>query len=377
MLESLLCKINGYFPKRNRTTLKNILLLSLCLIHKETICLNRLKGVLSLYTGKESKPSSNYKRLIRIFDNHSLTNLWIELLNFVFELLRLKSEYLIIDGTSWKRGERWFHYMTLCIVYKGVAIPIYWEDLAKHGLSNFEERKKLMNRAIKYFDLKGKSLLGDREYIGKEWFKYLIDNEINFVIRLKKNIYIQEIDACLGRSHQQMTNKVLRSKLANKSVGKMVTIDGMTLYFVAVKNPKNDPKDPVIYLLSSLIEKPAKLIASIYCLRTKIEHCFKHLKSNGFKLEQMNLRTKTRCRLLMAITVFTYVLSVQEGLKDYHQVPEKNYDTDQKQKQVSIFRFGLDKMNRYARNMEKFCNYILSQIQLANSKYKSQFRFNV
>ena len=129
MSESLIVEINQYFSKRKASCLKNILLLVLCIILREDINLNRLKGSLNTITGKQNKPSSNYKRLIRIFDNYSRTKLWIELLGFCFQLLRLKTNYLILDGTKWQRGNKWYHYMTLCVIYKGVAIPIYWEDI--------------------------------------------------------------------------------------------------------------------------------------------------------------------------------------------------------------------------------------------------------
>ena len=377
MLESLLVKITEYFPKRKSSTLKNILLLSLCILHKETINLNRLKGVVGLYTKKDSEPSSHYKRLIRIFDNNSLSRLWLELLKFVFQLLRLETEYLIIDGTSWKRGKRWFHYMTLCIVYRGIAIPIYWEDLSKHGLSNFKERQKLLDAAIKHFDLRGKTLLGDREYIGKEWFKYLIDNDINFIIRIKKNIYKTSINESSGRSHEQITAKILRSKLPNKSLSKLIDLEGIALKFVAIKNPKKDPKDPVIYLLTNMKEENTNKIAYAYCIRTKIEHCFKQLKSNGFNLEQINLKKKSRCRLLMAITVFTYVLSIHEGLKKYKKVPMKIYEKFNTEKAVSVFRFGLDQLVTFTRNIEDFCQYILTEIWRAIHKYKSPNSLNV
>lgn len=373
MHESLVSKFTDYFPKRNRSVLKNIMLLSLCILHKENICLNRLKGIVGIFTGKRSKSSSNYKRLIRIFDNHSLSNLWLELLIFGFRLFRFKVEFLIIDGTSWKRGTRWFHFMTLCIVYRGVAIPIYWEDLSKHGLSNFKERKSLMDKAMKYFDLEGKTLLGDREYIGKDWFNYLINNKINFVVRIKRNIYKQYINEGKGRTHQQITNKVLRSKKSNKAVAKMIELDELSLKFVAVKNPKNDPKDPVIYLLTNHTEKAANEIAYNYCLRTKIEHCFKHLKSNGFNLEQINLRKKSRCRLLMAITVFTYTLSIHEGLKEYDKVPRKIYAKYKPEKAVSVFRFGLNRLAQFTKSLEEFCMYFFAEIHFAEKKYKSPF----
>ena len=145
--KSLLAKITEYFPNRNETCLKNVLLLVQIILLKETINLNKLKGSVNGVLGKENEASSNYKRLIRIFDNYARTNLWIELLRFGFQVLRLKTEYLILDGTKWQRGEKWYHYQVLSIVYKGVAIPIYWENIftiKSNKIATISEKQRWM-----------------------------------------------------------------------------------------------------------------------------------------------------------------------------------------------------------------------------------------
>lgn len=377
MSESLTQQVTQHFSKRKASCIKNVLILAQCIILKETICLNRLKGAVNIITGKVVKADSNYKRLIRIFDNYSFSSLWLELLKFVFSLLHLKSEYLLLDGTKWKRGKKWYHYQTLCIIYKGVAIPIYWMNIKKRGISNYGERKTLLKRAIRYFNLSGKTLIADREYIGVEWFKLLINSTIDFAIRTKKNTYVEAVNQAYGKTYQQMIDKVLRSKIADKAISKVIELDGVKLLFVVVKNPKNDPKEPVIFLLSSQLHKPAKSVAMIYCKRYKIEHCFKHLKSNGFNLEQINLRTPARCRLLMAITVFAYVLSIHEGLKDYKKVSMKIYAEGQIEKSVSIFRNGIDQLMVYCTGLERFCQYLIDELVHKLPRYKSPFSINV
>jgi len=374
--KSLLYKVTEYFPNRSESCLRNILLLVQAILLKETINLNKLKGCLNTIQGKVNTASSNYKRLIRIFDNYALTNLWIELLNFGFQMLDAKIEYLIIDGTKWQRGKKWYHYQVLSFIYKGVAIPIYWENINKNGISNYQERKQLFDKALKYFNLAGKTLLADREYIGTDWFKYLINNKINFTIRIKKNIYIEAINQSGGRAHQQMIDKVLRSKVKDKAVGKVIEIEGEQLYFVVMKNPKNDPKDPVLLLLSTHLDKCAKAIGLSYCLRYKIEHCFKHLKSNGFCLEQLNLRTMTRCRLLMTITVFAYVLSINEGLKGYKKIA-MNACKDKEEKRVSVFRNGIDKVVAFCSGLERFLLYLKEGFIGKTPKYRNTIIINV
>jgi hypothetical protein len=135
----------------------------------------------------ETKKSSHYKRLTRIFTGYAFSRLWIALLSYVFRSLRLKSDYLLLDGThqaswrstsSWDNGKTRLHYITLCVVFGGVGIPIYWEDLRKKGISNQKERIKLLKKAMKYFNLEGKTLLADREYLRIDWFKLLVNNGI-------------------------------------------------------------------------------------------------------------------------------------------------------------------------------------------------------
>ena len=377
MLEPLLSKITEYFPKWDKTCLKNLLILSMCILLKETINLNKLKSSVGIVIEKEDVlPNSHYKRLIRIFDNYSFSSLWIDLLKFVFQLLRLKTDYLLMDGTSWKRGEKWFHYLTLCVVYKEVAIPIYWEDLSKHGTSNFKERKRVIKKAQRHFNLKDKTLIADREYIGVKWLNFLINSDMNFVIRLKNKTYKNAINESPGRSYQQIIQKVKSSKIPHKILQKSFELQGMNLNFVVVKNPKKVAKEPVILLITNL-SKTASEIAKIYLIRWKIEHCFKHLKSNGFQLECINLKGPARTKLLMAIMVFTYVLSIHEGLKDYKTVRLNKYKNGNQTKAVSVFRYGLEKMSEHLWTFYDFCHFILFQITKALSIYKSHLAINV
>lgn len=377
MLEPLLAKYNEQSLKISKSSFKNILILSLSMLIGQTVCLNKLKGLVGQLTGKLStKSSSNYQRLIRIFHHHAFSRLWLDLLIFVFELLRLKSEYLTLDGTSWKQGKRWHHYLTLCIVYQGVAIPIYWVDLEKHGISSTKERKKLLKRVLKSFNLRNKILLADREYIGTDWFKYLIDSGLNFVIRSKKRIYKGAIDQAQGKSLAALVAKVKGSKIPNKSVRKAFFLNGMKLFIVVIKNPNKRAKEAIIFLITN-IDQAASCTAAMYRIRWTIEHCFKQLKSNGFNLESMNLKGPARRNLLMAIVIFTYVLSILEGLKDYKKVPLKKYKDGTITKTVSVFRHGIDKLVIICQSLEIFIKYIFQAFKYNKTKYHSANLLNV
>lgn len=377
MLESLVNKCTIKDSEISKSQFRNILILSLGMLLAQTVCLNKLKGVVGQITGKKNtKPSSNYQRLLRIFRFHAFSRLWLDILIFVFQLLRLKCKYLTLDGTSWKRGEKWHHFLVLAVVYQDVAIPIYWIDLQKHGMSSVKERKRLMKRVFRSFNLKDKTLIADREYIGIEWFRFLIDSGLQFVIRLKKNVYHEAINAAEGKTVEELIQKVKRSKVAHKSVRKAFKLEGMQLYFVVSKNPDKNAKEELLFLITNLANS-APSIAVIYKIRWKIEHCFKQLKSNGFDLEAMNVKGKAKQNLLLAIVVFTYVLSILEGLKDYKKVALKKYANGTVYKAVSLFRHGVDKIVIIANSFEPFLKYLLDQIARKNNSYSSAVLLNV
>ena len=375
-MEPLLDKIKQNLPDYKPHELNNLLLLSLCILQVGSVNLYKLRGHVGRILGVDIQASSGYKRLIRIFDGHAYSRLWLDLLLYGFRLLRLKSNYLLLDGTSWERRGVERHYLTLSILYQGVAIPIYWVDLCRLGISSERERKKIFRRIFKLYDLCGKTLIADREYIGKEWFKYLQDQGLDFIIRLRKNSYRKAINACKGKTWEEMERKVLNSKLPNKALKKRVTIEGLEYNFVVVKNPNPNAKDKVVYLLSTL-KAAAVFIAGQYLLRWGIECCFRHLKSNGFQLEQINLKGKARSKLLMAVVVFAYVLSIHEGLKKYKKVRLIRKADGSMVKAESVFRNGWDNLMAKIPTFEHFVQYVLDNINEAIAKYRSQIWLRV
>jgi hypothetical protein len=136
----------------------------------------------------------------------------------------------------------------------------------------------------------------------------LVANDLLFVIRLKKNTYHANINAAPEKTVNELIRKIKRSKLPHKSVRKKFILDGVELFFVVCKNPDKSAKEEVIFLITNVTDHAYK-ISCIYRMRWKIEHCFKHLKSNGFNLEAMNVKGKAKQNLLLAIVVFTYTLS--------------------------------------------------------------------
>jgi hypothetical protein len=96
-----------------------------------------------------------------------------------------------MDRTNWKFGKTDINILTIGIVYMGIAFPVGWILLHKKGNSNTEERKQIIRQVV---SILGKNqiigLLADREFIGKEWFKWLKKEKISFIIRVRDNFLI-------------------------------------------------------------------------------------------------------------------------------------------------------------------------------------------
>lgn len=233
-----------------------------------------------------------------------------------------------------------------------------------------------MKKVFKSFNIANKTLIADREYIGAEWFKYLVDSGLCFVVRLKKNAYHDDIDKAAGKTAAQLVQKVERSRIPHKSVQKSFELNGMKLTFTVSKNPDKNAKEEIMFLISNRTDGAIK-IAFIYRVRWKIEHCFKQLKSNGFNLEAMNIKGRAKQDLMLSIVVFTYVLSVLEGLKNYKKVASKRYADGTVSKAVSVFRSGLDKIVILTSSLHKFVKYILKQFSKIEMAYSFSILLNV
>jgi len=122
----------------------------------------------------DTQPESRYRRVQRFIHSHRIN--FDSVAWFVMALFRFIDSpcYLAMDRTNWKWGKKNINILVLAVVYKGVAIPVYWLLLNKRGNSSTRERIALMKRFIKQFG-KGRlqGLLADREFIGEAWLAWL------------------------------------------------------------------------------------------------------------------------------------------------------------------------------------------------------------
>lgn len=305
------------------------------LIISSTVNLTKI----ALLFNTESKHQSNYRSLQRFFKEYNID--YVEYMHFVLKQLPSKEKfYIVMDRTNWKFGNNPINILMLGIIYKGQCFPFCWELLDKGGSSSSVERKELLEKAISVL---GKErilgLLGDREFIGVRWFKYLIDSEIEFHIRLPKQIKVGSVLA----SNRKTINWLFRHWRENVKTDyhKPVMILGYKLWLSGMKSDKGycvvvSNKDN----LNSL-EK--------YQMRWTIENMFGAFKTRGFNFEQTHMKDLQKIKKLIALVSIGYIWCVTVGLWVNESIKIRIATHGRKEK--SIFRVGFDYLTSFIKRL--------------------------
>ena len=147
-----------------------------------------LKELACVVSG-EAKLDSHYRRLQRFFSQVTLPRHAVAKLIMGLFFPLGERVYLSIDRTNWLWGKKNINLLVLSVCYRGAAMPLYWMSLDKKGNSDTNERILLMNHFLEGFGRdRILGVLGDREFIGADWFAYLIHREIPFDMRVKKTL---------------------------------------------------------------------------------------------------------------------------------------------------------------------------------------------
>ncbi len=87
--------------------------------------------------------------------------------------------------------------------------------LDKKGKSNTRERCELWHRFLEIFgDCKIEFLTADREFVGKEWFDYLLCEPYNrFRIRFRKNTLLTMVRKNYGLTFVSKTSKLVNRRV--------------------------------------------------------------------------------------------------------------------------------------------------------------------
>lgn len=240
---------------------------------------------------------------------------------------------LSIDRTEWDFGSYQCNILMIVARTNAIGIPLYWDLLDnKSGNSNGENRINLLQKVISVI---GKErvevIVGDREFVGLFWIKYLKDNAIPYCMRVPKGHLITlkngdcySIDELLITSSERYFQDCM--------------VDGVWGNCFL----KRLPNDDYLFLIGSL---GAKALGRIYRKRWCIETLFQAFKGRGFDLESTHLKCNKKLSKLLVFVSIAVALCVKLG--EYHHEKVQMIKTKKHgYKANSFFRKGLTVLRR-------------------------------
>lgn len=302
------------------------------LIKVRTVCLKDI----SISLNKDAKHESNYRRIQDFFLKFSID--YAQVGKFVISLLPPNKKYILsLDRTNWKFGKVDINILMLGIVYQGTSVPLFWELLIKGGNSSTEERIQITSKAIKLLGKdRIKSIVADREFVGKEWLSYLNKEEIEYHIRIKKDAVIQKY---------MSTIKQVKDLFNYNRQYSYIIIPGKKLiYQQEVYVSGNRTKDGEYFILISN-KNPGDALKD-YRQRWTIEKLFGYLKTKGFNFESTHLTHPEKIKKLIALMTIAFLWSYLVGvwIEESIKIKIKNHG----RKEISLFRKGFDYLRHIA-----------------------------
>jgi hypothetical protein len=276
-----------------------------------------------------AKTDSHYRRIQRFFQEvHIQQDMMAPL---VASFLPYDQFILSMDRTNWMLGCFSINFLVLSIVHQGTAFPILWLFLPKKGNSNTKERIELMDQCLAIFgSYKIQYLTADREFIGEEWFRYLINHGIQFRLRIKKNMKLSRSNGSISPAVNFFRSLPVSTecRLVGRRLvcGHLLWVTGMCLesgdYLIIVSHDESDQ------------------VMEDYAKRWKIEVLFQSLKERGFNFEDVNLKDEERLKHLFAVMVIAFCWAYHVGAWLNNQKPIRIKKHQRPAK--SVFRYGFD-----------------------------------
>ena len=339
----------------NAARIKFIVLLITALIKVQSVNFERLAQGFD----SDAKLNSNLRRIQRFFAGFDLNKDIIAKL--LFKMLPFSGPYrLTLDRTNWKYGQKNINILVLGVIYKGLSLPILWTFLGdKRGNSDQIERIDLLKRFIHLFGEQSiEFLTADREFVGQNWWQFLIAHKIRFYIRLRANMKINMPHKGEVKAFWLFNALALNSAYFHP---KIVQIKGCWVYLSGLKFVNQ--KGQIEFLIIASFDKTPETL-DFYRQRWQIETMFKAFKTTGFNLEDTHLTDYERLDKLLIITALAFIWAYKVGIYRHNEIQNikiKKHGRFAK----SIFTYGLEWLakvflNSSTRNLKKLSLIFLS-----------------
>lgn len=241
---------------------------------------------------------------------------------------------LILDRTNWKRGQLDMNVLVLAISVGPITAPIFVHAFAHGGSSQSQHRIDLMKIFVETFpSLRILHLTADREFIGRIWIDYLVQQNIPFIIRMKENQFVKHgsQSVYIGTFFQHLQK--------NQKRALEIDIEEHRMYLEGTRS-----KDGELVIVMSNMPGTGQL--KRYRHRWKIECMFRHTKTSGFHMEGTGLQHKERLEKLWLIVSIALGLCIMYGQQECAK-KRTPYKRTVHAPLWNVFRRGFDALRRH------------------------------
>ena len=297
--------------------------------------------------------TSAIRRTERFFQKQLLT--CVSLSHFLTAMLDFEGQFdLCLDRSNWEFGEKKINYLVLSWrISAELSLPLFFVELDKEGNSNTAERLDLIEKFIEILGIERiKSLKADREFVGEKWFQHLLEKNIPFYIRFRKNINIP-----LGKETVKLAGDFFDHLKLNEVRKVYKTIYGSNVCFVG----KRIKDGELLIVITNKTKLSAIEVLEEYRKRWSIEELFRKLKTSGFNWEKTHIKKADRlCKLLIILSIallLTYLMGASTK-----RVYKKTINCFAK----TIFRYGLLTFQKIISiSIERAMNQLMSMLDRA------------
>lgn len=246
--------------------------------------------------------------------------------------------YVAIDRTTWRD----INLLMASIVWKGRAIPLYWQRLKTLGNSHYDEQTAFLSAALPLLANYRVVVLGDREFCSVDLARWLGQQGHYFCLRQKKSTYVLIEDQPwlkLGQLGLTPGTTCFHNTVT------MTKSKGFGSAHLAGKWKRQyrgfAPEEPW-FLLTNLESLEEAVTA--YQKRFDIEEMFRDFKLGGYRLEDCRASDKRFLAIVLLIAIDYLCASTQgqwlkqKALQKYIARPET---AGRRHRRHSAFHIGL------------------------------------
>ena len=240
---------------------------------------------------------------------------------------------LSLDRTTWEHGDAPLNLLVLGAVLHGYTLPLVWVALDHTGNSDTNARMWLISRLLKALPARRwKGLVADREFVGREWFRFLRRKGIRRAIRIRKNTVLDKLRADEWFEGIQAGGY--------RCLAERTYVFGEVMRVVATRSPAGD-------LVILATDFGVCETWQLYQRRWSVECTFSSLKSRGFDLERTGITNQKRLERLFGLVILAWVSCLRVGVWLNTWKPIKVLAHGRKA--VSLVRYGSERLRHALR----------------------------